>query len=75
MESLYYQQSIFGKQERYIPVNPFQNPYQNQNPFQNQNPNKYQFVPPHFKQDVIKEYKQILKDLNQKKKGKNMPNR
>jgi hypothetical protein len=30
------EQSIFGKQERYIPVNPFQNPYQNQNPFQNQ---------------------------------------
>ena len=59
------EQSIFGKQERYIPVNPFQNPYQNQNPFQNQNPNKNQFIPPHFKQDVIKEYKQILKDLKQ----------
>lgn len=61
------EQSIFGKQERYIPVNPFQNPYQNsfQNPYQNQNPNKNQFIPPHFKQDVIKEYKQILKDLNQ----------
>ena len=59
------EQSIFGKQERYIPVNPFQNPYQNQNPFQNQNLNKNQFIPPHFKQDVIKEYKQILKDLNQ----------
>jgi hypothetical protein len=58
------EQSIFGKQERYIPVNPFQNPYQNQNPFQNQNPNKNQFVPPHFKQDVIKEFKQILKDNN-----------
>jgi hypothetical protein len=59
------EQSIYGKQERYIPVNPFQNPYQNQNPFQNQNPNKNQFVPPHFKQDVVKEYKQILKDLDQ----------
>jgi hypothetical protein len=59
------EQSIFGKQERYIPVNPFQNPYQNQNPFQNQNPNKNQFVPPHFKQDVIKEFKQILKDNNE----------
>jgi len=61
------EQSIFGKQERYIPVNPFQNPYQNQNPFQNsnQNSNKNQFVPPHFKQDVIKEYKIILKDINQ----------
>jgi hypothetical protein len=59
------EQSIYGKQERYIPVNPFQNPYQNQNPFQNQNPNKNQFVPPHFKQDVIKEFKQILKDNNE----------
>ena len=62
------EQSIYGKQERYIPVNPFQNPYQNpyqnQNPFQNsnQNSNKNQFVPPHFKQDVIKEFKQILKE-------------
>ena len=59
------EQSIYGKQERYIPVNPFQNPYQNQNPFQNQNSNKNQFVPPHFKQDVIKEYKIILKGINQ----------
>ena len=59
------EQSIFGKQERYIPVNPFQNPYQNQNPFQNQNPNKYQFVPPHFKQDVIKEVKRILKQTDE----------
>jgi len=59
------EQSIYGKQERYIPVNPFQNPYQNQNPFQNQNSNSNQFVPPHFKQDVIKEYKLILKDINQ----------
>lgn len=61
------EQSIYGKQERYIPVNPFQNPYQNQNPFQNsnQNPNRNQFIPPHFKQDVIKEYKIILKGINQ----------
>jgi hypothetical protein len=57
------EQSIFGKQERYIPVNPFQNPFQNI--YQNQNPNKNQFVPPHFKQNVIKEYKQILKELDQ----------
>ena len=39
-------------------------PYQNQNLFQNQNLNKNQFVTPHFKQDVIKEFKQILKDNN-----------
>ena len=59
------EQSIFGKQERYIPVNPFQNPYQNQNPFQNQNLNKNQFIPPHFKQDVIKEVKRILKETDE----------
>ena len=61
------EQSIFGKQERYIPVNPFQNPYQNpfQNPYQNQNLNKTQFVPPHFKQDVIKEVKRILKQTDE----------
>jgi hypothetical protein len=61
------EQSIFGKQERYIPVNPFQNPYQNpfQNPYQNQNLNKTQFIPPHFKQDVIKEVKRILKETDE----------
>ena len=53
------EQSIFGKQERYIPVNPFQNPYQNQNL------NKTQFIPPHFKQDVIKEVKRILKETDE----------
>ena len=61
------EQSIFGKQERYIPVNPFQNPYQNpfQNPYQNQNLNKTQFIPPHFKQDVLKEVKRILKETDE----------
>ena len=59
------EQSIFGKQERYIPVNPFQNPYQNQNLYQNQNPNKTQFIPPHFKQDVLKEVKRILKETDE----------
>jgi flagellar biosynthesis GTPase FlhF len=58
------EQSIYGKQERYIPLpaNPFINPYEN--PYQNKNPNMNQFVTPHFKQDAIKEFKKILKDNN-----------
>jgi hypothetical protein len=58
------EQSIYGKQERYIPLpaNPFINPYEN--PYQNKNPNMNQFVKPHFKQDTIKEFKKILKDNN-----------
>ena len=55
------EKTIYGKQERYI-INKY-----NQNPFiqQNQNANvpiNNPYVPPHFKQLVIKEIKKILKE-------------
>ena len=56
------EKTIYGKQERYI-INKY-----NQNPFfiqQNQNANvpiNNPYIPPHFKQLVIKEIKKILKE-------------
>ena len=56
------EKTIYGQQERYI-INKYnQNPFIQQNQNANISPVNNPFVPPHFKQLVIKEFKKILKE-------------